>query len=457
VLLKHREPSAAALWIVFIAVTPLLGPVVYALMGIHRVNRRHMLQGQQKAELRARYASVELMESRKRAFRGTAPPHVLRLSDAVGHLSHRSLLRGNRLDVLVNGEEAYPKMLAAIDAAKEHVHLLSYIFDDDPTGREFVRVLASAASRGVEVRVIFDAVGAFETGHSLFSPLRRSGGEVAVARPLKLTRWRRGLHFRNHRKILVVDGSVAFTGGMNLSSRYLAQDARNKHRCRDFHFRVQGPVITQLQEVFIEDWFEATKKAILDDRYFPLVSAEGHSLCRVVSSSPAGEYEHAHALFFQAICCAQRRIEIVTPYFIPDLAIYAALRAAIQRGVHVEVLIPGEGDSPFVQAAMFGRLPELLAIGINVFVRKRPFLHAKAMVVDDEWATVGTANFDARSFRFLDEVNLEVIDPEFVKALCHAMATEKAESDRWTAQMLSSRPLQQRLKERAAALFSPTL
>ena len=217
VLLTRREPTASVLWLMFILVTPVVGPIFYAFMGLHRVNRTHRLRGARKAELRSRYASLSIMETRRRNQLERAPSHVEVLSEAVGRLGGRSLLRGNKLDVLVNGERAYPRMLAEIAAATHSVHLMSYIFDGDEVGQQFLDALAEAAKRGVEVRLLYDAIGAMETSERFFHRVRQSGVQVAVARPIHLWRWRRGLHFRNHRKLLICDGRVGFTGGMNLS------------------------------------------------------------------------------------------------------------------------------------------------------------------------------------------------------------------------------------------------
>ncbi|MEW5848315.1 MAG: cardiolipin synthase [Myxococcota bacterium] len=456
VMLTRREPTAAILWLLFINATPILGPVFYAVMGLHRVNRRHRLRGMRKSELRSRWASLSLMESRRKRHLGQAPAHVQALSDAVGRLCHRPLLTGNRVEALLMGERAYPRMLEAIESARHHVHLQSYIFDDDETGRQFLMALSRAAQRGVEVRLIYDAIGSYEAAESTFDAARRAGVRIAVARPLKFSRWRRGLHFRNHRKILVTDGVVGFTGGMNISQRYLVEND-NPERSRDFHFRVRGPVVGQLQESFLEDWYEATGEELVADVYYPEHHPEGPALCRVITSSPAGEYEYAHSLYFQAISCAQKRVDVVTPYLIPDGAMFTALRAAVQRGASVNVLIPGKVDSAFVQAANFGVLPDLVAIGVNCWVREPPFLHAKVLVIDHEWATVGSANFDSRSFRFNDEVNMEVMEPAFIAELEAAIEAERKAARRWTAEEFAQLPLSRRIVQRTAALFGPTL
>jgi cardiolipin synthase len=426
-------------------------------MGLHRVNKRHQVRGRKRAAIKSRYASLSLSESRRRQYMAEAPANVQLLAHAVGRISGRPLLMGNQVELMVTGEKAYPVMLEAIANARSSVHLMSYIFDEDETGKRFLDALAAAASRGVETRLLVDAVGAYETDDAFYSSARRAGVTVAEFRPLRLTRWRRGLHFRNHRKILVVDGDTAFTGGMNISDRYLADRHSNPSRCRDFHVRVKGPVVGQFQEVFMEDWYEATQEELLAEHHYPINVPCGPALCRVVTSTPVGEYERIHNVFFQALACARSRVEFTTPYFIPDIAIQNALRAAVQRGVHIDAGIPGVGDSPFVQRAMFGTLPELMSWGVNVFVRRAPFIHAKAFTMDGAWAMVGSANLDARSFRFNDECNLEVMDPGFVEVLNAAMKAERAESHHFSAEEWSRRPLGVRLSERFAALFGPTL
>lgn len=457
ILLKRREPTAAILWLLVVALVPVLGPVLYALMGLHRVARKHALRGRRRADMRTRHASLALLESRRKQFMARAPQGVQTLTQAVGRISGRSLLMGNRLQPLVNGEEAFPRMLEAIAAAKHSVHLLTYIMDDDDVAHAFMDALQQAAERGVKVRLLYDAIGASDLEASFFGPVRRAGVQVAESRPLELWRWQRGLHFRNHRKVLVVDGLQAFTGGMNISARHYAQRLKHPLRCMDVHFFVKGPVVMQLQEVFLEDWHDATGEVLLDDAYFPDMPTAGSALARVITSSPAGDEERLLSTFFQALGCAQHRVQVATPYFLPGPAIMQAFKAAVQRGVHVDVVLPGVVDSEFVRRAMMGTLPEVVACGVNVFIREPPFSHAKVMVVDGAWATIGSANWDPRSLKYNDECNLEVMDGELVAALESWFERERAVSQRLTAWQWASRPLVSRLVDRAAALFTPTL
>lgn len=457
VLLNHREPTASILWIEAVVLLPLVGPLLYAFGGLHRVKRGHALRGRRRADLRARYANVSLMGSRRTRFEASAPAHVQVLEATLGRLSGRSLLAGVQVDPLPNGEVAFPAMLDAIQGARHSVHLLTYILDEDEVGAAFLKAMAAAARRGVVSRVMYDAVGAYELEESALAAARRDGVQVAVSRPLDVSRWRRGLHFRNHRKILVVDGRVAFTGGMNISARHQVLRPDNPERCVDIHFRVEGPAVLQLQEVFVEDWHDATGQVLLEDAYFPEPSMPGPAMARVLTSSPSGESERIHSALIHALGSAHERVLIATPYFLPDAALAHALLAAVQRGVHVEVMVPGTLDSRVVGLAMRGMLPDILHSGINVFVRNPPFSHAKVMLVDDGWAMVGSSNWDARSMRFNDECNLEVLDRPFVSKLLGWFMEERAQCQRVDAYTLAHRPLVNRLVERLAALLAPTL
>lgn len=457
ILLTRREPTASILWLQAVVFLPWVGPLLYAVGGLHRVKRAHALRGRRRADLRARYANVSLLESRRRRFEAQVPEHVRMREWTLGRLSGRSLLAGARVDVLENGEAAFAPMLAAIEQAKQTVHLGTYILDDDDVGRAFLDALRRAALRGVQVRLLYDAVGAYELEEGDLAAARRAGVQVAVSRPLNVWRWRRGLHFRNHRKILVVDGHLGFTGGMNISARHHALKTDNPHRCLDVHFRVTGPVVLQLQEVFVEDWHDATGQVLLDDSYFPEQQQCGPALARVITSSPAGDPERIQSVLFHALGSAQERVWIATPYFLPDGALQAALKAAVQRGVHVEVMVPGQVDSAFLGWAMQGVLPDLTSQGVHVFVREPPFNHSKVMLVDNAWSFIGSSNWDARSLKFNDECNVEVLDEDLVITLADWFARERVHCKRQDTWEFTQRPLWVRLTQRAAALFSPTL
>jgi cardiolipin synthase len=337
------------------------------------------------------------------------------------------------------------------------VNLATYIFDGDDIGREFARVLAAAAERGVEVRVIVDAFGERYSR----APARRllSKTKVRSARfvpPIPL--WRGAfLNLRSHRKILTVDGVVGFTGGMNLSERHLMGRVENPHRVEDLHFRIRGPIVAELQRVFIDDWWFVTGDKPQADQSCPPLDHVGTALCRGVSDGPNQDQEKVRHIILGAIACARHRIQIQTPYFIPDRVILAGLVTAALRGVDVDILLPARSNLPFFQWAMTAYLWELLRFGMRVFLVPPPFVHTKVLLVDGIWLLIGSANLDPRSLHLNFEFNVEVYDPVLGGKVGAELDAVVARAREVTLAEVDSRNLAVRFRDGVAKLFSPFL
>ncbi len=444
VLLHKRDVPAAIGWMGLAWLSPVVGPALYWMFGINRVRRRAYRLSRRYAAKRPPAPAVGVLRSEKYAA----------LERAVGVLTRRPTLAGNAVRLLRNGDEAYPAMLQAIAEAKVSIGLTSYIFDGDEVGISFIEALIDAQRRGVEVRVIIDGVGG---GYFISTPAwRLDRAEVKVVRFLhSWLPWRMAfLNLRNHKKILVVDGKQGFVGGINISAKNLkACDPRTA--VRDMHFEVQGPVVEQITEAFVTDWEFATGEELRGLKWFPQNLPCGPALARVVTSGPDQDLEKIEFMFLQAIGTAQRAIKIITPYFLPDERLVAALELAAMRGVDVDIVIPENSDHKIMDGAVLGHIAPLLNVGVRVWRAPQPFEHAKLMTIDGGWSLVGSANWDQRSLRLNFELNMEIYDHDFTAMLSEKIAARQG--DEITLKWLYSRPFLVRLRNRAVRLMLPYL
>ena len=454
-VMYKRDLRAAWGWVLASFTMPLLGPILYWLMGVNRIRRRRIgeLPGPGPPPGPARREAAEV-EAR---LWDIGTPQFTGLVHLARRITGQPLLAGNLVEPLRNGEEAYPAMLAAIEGARSSVTLATYIFDGDATGREFARALSAAAERGVEVRVLVDGFGERRSkvrARSLFRETKVRSAKFAPPVPL----WRGAfINLHNHRKILVVDGKVGFTGGMNLSDRHMASRTENPHRVEDLHFQIRGPIVAELQRVLFDDWWFVTGEKLEGDRFYPLLEHAGTALCRGVSDGPNQDQEKLQYILLGAIASARQRVQIQTPYFIPDRVTLAGLVTAALRGVEVDIILPAKSNMPFFQWAMTAYLWELLRFGVRVFLVPAPFVHTKALVVDGIWVLIGSANLDPRSLRLNFEFNVEVYDPALGSRLGAELEAVAARSRAVTLEEVDSRSLPIRLRDGVAKLFSPFL
>jgi cardiolipin synthase len=357
---------------------------------------------------------------------------------------------GNDVLPLATGPAAAAAVREAITSARDHIHLQTYIFKSDRTGSGVRDALVAAAKRGVAVRVLFDALGTYRTSRRFFAPLVAAGGAVNAFLPLGKGLRNLRVNLRNHRKILVVDGGTAFTGGMNVADEYA--DAEG---WRDVHCRIRGPGAAALQRVFIEDWHFATEELLDDPRWFAGCSPCGDVPVQVVTSGPDLEQPRIESLFFAAIAGARKRVDVMTPYFIPPEPLEAALCDASRRGRRVRLLVPAKPDHVVVRLAARPVLERVMAEGVEVWAYPR-MLHGKVLVVDDAWGTLGSANFDNRSLRLNFEVNVAFPHAGAAKRLREVVDDQIAVSRRITAEDLDL-GLGRRLLSNAAALLAPIL
>jgi cardiolipin synthase len=367
------------------------------------------------------------------------------------------LLKGNEIKPLINGDAAFPEMLAAIAAAKRSIMLSSYIFDRDAAGREFVEALAQAQNRGVQVRVLVDATGSRYSFPSIISSLRKAGITAARFMPnLQPTRIA-AINLRSHRKILVIDGEVGFTGGLNIrQGNYLKRNFPSP--IQDLHFRIRGPVVAHLRQVFIEDWMFTTREKLDGEVWStPLEGEYGEVLARGVPDGPDRDFEKTLWTVLGAIAAARQRILILTPYFLPDATMTRFLSVAAMSGVQVDIILPEQNNIKLVQWASMACLPALLQKGCRVYLTPPPFDHSKMMLIDDAWTLIGSANWDARSLRLNFEFNIECYSREFASEMHAIFAAKLAKARPLTVDDLAARSASVKLRDGVMRLMAPYL
>lgn len=444
VLLRQREVASAVGWIAFAWFAPITGALTYFLFGINRVRQRARLM----RPLAHRHAGRAPWPS------PTEDDHLDPLERGIGRITERPTLAGNAVAIHHDGDEAYPAMLAAIGAARYSIGLSSYIFRNDRAGGQFIDALAAAHARGVAVRVLIDGIG----GGWLLSPAyhRLRARFIPAARflhsPLP---WRMPfLNLRSHRKILVVDGTICFTGGINIADENVVATHPNSP-VRDTHFRIEGPVVAQLTVAFAQDWAFATGEDLAGDAWFPDLADVGTAPARVVESGPDEDIEKVEFSVLQAVACAQQSIAVMTPYFLPDTRLVTALSLAAMRGVSVDVVVPQIGNHLLVNWATYANIGPLLADGVRIWQCPPPFRHSKIMVVDGEWCLIGSCNWDIRSFRLNFELCMEIYDRDLVATLAALM--QDCRGTALTQAALDARSLPIRLRDAGARLMMPYL
>ncbi len=451
-IMYKRDPKSAGIWVLFSFGFPLVGPWLYMVIGINRLQRR------------------ALRRRARREPHGGLPDHAVTLSDAdhaaIGHLqslrtmtdrvTRMPLVPGNLIEPLHNGEETYPAMLGAIEQARQTITFESYIFDTDEVGWKFIDALRAAAARGVRVHVLLDGIGAVGSSSRMGRRLLKTGAQVAAFFPLRVPLGRMRINLRNHRKILVVDGHTGFTGGINISARHMVLSG-GRGLCEDLHFRVTGPVVAEMQQAFVEDWLLATGETLRGEEYFPQLSMTGKALARGIISGPDEDFEKVHWLLLAAFAAAQRTVRLATPYFVPTPALIAAMTMAALRGVQITLILPSVSDIVFMPWVANAYLEQFLEHGVRVYLRGRPFVHSKITVVDERWLWLGSANYDPRSFRLNFEFNVEAYDVELGPRMAAWLDGIIRRSREVTLEAIRSRSGPERFRDGLAKLFSPYL
>jgi len=447
ILLTKEQEAVAFGWIAVVLLSPFLGSALYGVFGVNRIARvARKVRGRRRSKVRHIAQHVAPLSH--------APTdHERQIFQYARSVHDLPFVAGNTVELLVNGDEAYPVMLAAIERATATIALSVYIFDADAAGEKFVAALIAAKQRGVAVRVLIDDIGIRYSARAIDGDLDKAGVKTARFMPRSLTRLPY-INLRNHRKLLLIDGKEGFIGGMNIRHGHMLQD-NPSHPVQDIHFRVVGPVLDQMTAVFEQDWtFAAGEELAL-----PLWNGEvtGGALARVAPDGPDGDNEKLQWILLGALAMARKSVRVITPYFLPNDVLASALMVAALRGVAVEVIIPAKSNLPLIGWAMQAKLPRLVEHAVNIYLCPPPFNHSKMVVVDGAWALVGSTNWDARSLRLNFEVNLECYDADVGAILEAYFAGKKAMASLVTLEDLRRMSLGARLRNSIIHLFSSYL
>jgi len=381
-------------------------------------------------------------------------------------ISDSPLLLGNKVKLLQDGAETYPAMLAAIRSARDHINLESYIIEDDEIGRQFTDLLLEQQARGVQVNIIYDSVGGISTPKAFFDRLSARGIAVLEFNPINpfasMTPWL--INNRDHRKILVVDGRIAFIGGINISSVYSGGSVSSQSNkggqtrpWRDTDLQLEGPVVAELQKLFLSTWAKQRGRPLAAREYFPPLKAEGDAIVRSIGSTPDDPFSLIYLTLMSAIGNAEKHIYLTNAYFVPDPQFLKALTDAAGRGVDVKLVLPSHSDSALVFHAGRSHYSQLLKGGVRLYEREGAVLHSKTAVIDGVWSTVGSSNLDWRSFSDNDEVNAVVLGREFAQQMLTAFASDVKASQAIDPQKWAQRPFTLRVKEWASRIWERLL
>jgi len=453
-LLTHqRDHRSAAFWVALIVFTPLLGACLYGLLGINFIRRRgQKYRGSVGPAYRDPPPTCPL-------FVHVDPVHAAQdcsLATTLDRISRFNFSSGNAVEPLVNGDEAMPAMLAAIREAKSTVALSSYIFEATAIGAEFVSELAAAHQRGVQVRVIVDDAGTRYSWPPVTRVLAAVGVPVRRFMSMRFVLRLVTMNLRNHKKLLIVDGKVAFTGGMNIREGNML--SRNPpHAVQDLHFRFTGPIVSQMQRVFAEDWHFCSGESLDEELWFHDLPPTGQTHALGIVDGPDEDYEVMPIALFAALNAARERVCIMTPYFLPPVTLMAALKLCATRGVEVTIVTPARNNIPFVSWAARTLYPELLHAGCRIYESPPPFDHSKILLIDDAWSLVGSTNWDPRSLRLNFEFNVACHDLALATRLLAIFEEKKAQSVEITEVTLDAATKFERLRNGFARLFIPVL
>lgn len=458
---KERDIAAIWAWLLVITMLPGLGFVVYLFLG-RKISKEKMfdIRAQERIGMPQLVASQKEMIE-EQGYEISEANYVdktmemvtlfLKSNDAV-------LIKGNNVDIISDGKQKFDRLLQDIEQATSHIHLTYYIFRGDGIGTKLLDALEKKAEEGVEVRILFDPVGARILGKHFFDRLKRFGGKAEPFFGHRFFLINLRLNYRNHRKIVVIDGNIGYTGGFNVGDDYLGLYEEMGY-WRDTHMRIEGNGVLPLQTRFLMDWNASAKEHTVEyhEEYFPVTPLEGTTDLQVVSSGPDNEVQAIKKGFIKMISMAKESVLIQTPYFIPDDALMETIKIAILSGIHVKVMIPNKPDHPFIYRATLSYAEELVESGAEVWIYDGGFLHSKTIVIDEEILSIGTANFDIRSFKLNFEVNLFLYDQVLAKKQVQLFEKDKTESYRLTKEIIASFSLWERFKQQFSRLFSPIL
>jgi cardiolipin synthase len=450
-LTKKEQPTSTVAWVMAIVFVPYLGGLLFLIFGINRVDRRARLKAAAERAIERQLPGLTPYQVLPDELEDPLSRGLMRLA---ANVSRNPPTRGNEIRLLSDTPKAQALIEEAVEAAEESLHLEYYIWKRDRTGTRVRDLLVRKAREGVRVRFLFDGVGSVFLTNRFLHPMREAGCEVRGFLPGATFRERWSLNLRNHRKIVVVDGRIGFTGGMNIGDEYLGL-SRNRGYWRDAHLRIEGPAVLQLQQVFAEDWFFATGEPLTDLALYPDPGEPGDTVAQVVTGGPTGPSNATRLVLFEAIAQARSSILLTTGYFVPPPELAWALESAAMRGVRVRLLVPGVSSYLWTIYAGRSYYDSLLAAGIEVFEYRRGAMHSKTLTIDGRWSLVGSANFDNRSLMLNFEAGVAIDDPRIAAQLERQFAEDAGDSAAIDAATWEERPVWRSLAENTFRMFAP--
>jgi cardiolipin synthase A/B len=458
VILDNRNPSKTISWIIVLFVLPFIGLLLYLFFGQnYRKEKIYSRKGMEDFHRIRNFSDNQLIELFSKDFlsnekiRSKLPIITLLMNNSKALLTEK-----NRVSILNNGRRTFQSIFTELRKAKNHIHLEYYIIDEDKLGNELKDILIEKATEGLEVRLIYDDVGCWRLSKKFLNDLSAAGVEHHPFMPVRFPYFANRINYRNHRKIVVIDGKVGFVGGLNIADRYLYGN-KKLGPWRDTHLKIEGEAVNALQVVFLIDWQFVSGQTIKDIRYFPKTRISNTQLVQITASGPDSDWASIMQAYFAAISTAQQYIYISNPYFIPNESILTALKTASLSGVDVRIILPGESDAFLTYYSSLSYVQELLEANIRVFFYRKGFIHSKLILVDDVFSSVGTANMDMRSFDDNFEVNALIYDEEICLELRKSFFDDILHSEEVVLNEFRKRSLRRKLTESVSRIFSPLL
>ncbi len=458
IFFENRNPSKTASWLLVLGVFPILGFFLYILIG-QNFRKKKLVKAKKFQNIRFLDNIVNnQLEAidHKMIFEGQSNDMNRRLINLMLNNARSPFTINNCSCVLQNGDETFNEIIQSLEEAKDHIHLEYFIIKDDEIGRKIQQILIERARAGVKVRLIYDGVGSWRLNGNYLNPLIQAGVEIASFFPATFPLLSSKINFRNHRKIIVIDGKTGFLGGLNIGDEYLGKNLKLGF-WRDTHLKIEGEAVYMLQTIFLMDWYFITKEEFNELTFFPKLKRYGEQLIQINESGPDSDWQSIMQAYFYTITAAQERIYIITPYLVPGESIMTALKVGALSGVDVRIIVPGKPDHITVFWASVSNFKELLEAGVKIYQYQKGFIHAKTMVIDGTVASIGTANMDVRSFQYNFEVNAFLYDHQVAKKLERDFLNDLEDSKEITLEQYLKRPLINKFKESSARLISPLL
>lgn len=420
VLMEHRQPAKTIAWVLILSFMPLVGIILFFFFG-QRIRKDRYIWQKSLDQLTKR-SMIEFVEQKNLEL----PEQHKELIQLFVNQNWALPFKNNETDIYTSGYEFFPALLHEISKAKDHIHITSYIIENDPLGRLIRDALIEKARQGVEIRFLYDDVGSWKTKENFFELMREEGIEVHPFMPVRFPAFTSKVNYRNHRKIIVIDGKIGFVGGMNLALRYVKGEKGEKWR--DTHVKITGAAVYGLQRAFLVDWFYADRTLITNRKYYPDTAIKANNnLIQIVTSSPTNVWAELEQGYIKVLLSAKRYVYMETPYFLPTEPILFALRTAALSGVDVRLMVPFKMDSKLVQLASQSYLNQIIASGVKVLCYKNGFNHSKLLVSDDNVATIGSANIDFRSFENNFEANAFFYDKTMAERVKNIFFTDESQ------------------------------